>query len=48
MKGEKIFGTILKEQSDWINDQIEKKNFFNKSHLLQEAIRALQKQEKGK
>ena len=48
MKGVKIFGTIRKEQADWIDEQLRKDKYYNKSHLIQQAIEALQKQDESK
>ncbi len=47
-KGErtvKISGTILPDQHRWIEEKIKKQDFYNISHVLQKAIRLLQKQD---
>jgi len=41
----KISGTIKPEQFEWLEDEIKKGKFYNKSHVLQQAIEVLQKQE---
>ena len=42
----KISGTIKQDQEKWINEKIEEGKYYNISHVLQEGIKLLQKQEK--
>ena len=44
----KISGTIKPDQYEWLKEKIKEGKFYNKSHVLQEGIKLLKKQEEGK
>jgi Arc/MetJ-type ribon-helix-helix transcriptional regulator len=41
----KISGTIRQDQDRWIAEKIREGKYYNKSHVLQEGIKALQERE---
>ena len=44
-KNVKLSVTIKSEQEEWIKKKLIEHEFYNRSHIVQEAIRALQEKE---
>ena len=45
-KNVKLSVTIKPEQENWIRKKLNDNKFYNRSHIIQEAIRTLQDKEK--
>ena len=44
----KLSVTIKPDQEKWIIKKLDKNEYYNRSHLIQEAIRVLQEKEDGR
>jgi len=45
--GDKTEVTIEPEQEKWIKKKLDEHKYYNRSHIIQEAIRLLQEKESG-